>query len=58
MCSLTNAQVGVDRSITSGACQVLILAVGDVLVRSGVTVFLSQAEVDDVDQIALLAEPH
>ena len=40
------------------ASQVLVLAVGDVLMRAGVTVFLGQAEVDDVDQVALLAQSH
>lgn len=55
MCCLTNAQVGVDGGVAGGASEVLILAVGDVLVRSGVAVFLGQAKVDDVDQVALLA---
>lgn len=55
---LTDAQVGVDGGVAGGAGEVLILAVGDVLVRSGVTVFLGQAKVDDVHQISLLAEPH
>lgn len=50
--------MGVDGGVAGGACEVLILAVGDVLVRSGVTVFLGQAKVDDVDQVALLAQPH
>lgn len=58
VCYLTNAQMGVDGGVAGGACEVLILAVGDVLVRSGVTVFLGQAKVDDVDQVALLAQPH
>lgn len=50
--------MGVDRGVAGGASKVLILTVGDVLVRSGITVFLGQAKVDDVDQVALLAEPH
>lgn len=50
--------MGVDGGIAGSAGEVLILAVGDVLVRPGVTVFLSQAKVDDVDQVAFLAEPH
>lgn len=58
VCCLTNAQMGVDRGVAGGASKVLILTVGDVLVRSGITVFLGQAKVDDVDQVALLAEPH
>ena len=58
VCCLTNAQVGVDGGVAGGASEVLILAVGDVLVRSGVAVFLGQAKVDDVDQVALLAKSH
>lgn len=50
--------MGVDGGIAGGAGEVLILTVGDVLVCSGITVFLGQAEVDDVDQVALLTEPH
>ena len=44
--------------VAGGASQVLVLAVGDVLMCAGVTVFLGQAEVDDVDQVALLAQSH
>lgn len=50
--------MGVDGGIAGGSCKVLILAVGDMLVRSGVAIFLCQAKVDDVDQVSLLAEPH
>lgn len=50
--------MGVDGGVAGGAGEVFVLSVGNVLVRSGVAVFLSQAEVDDVDQVALLAEPH
>ena len=50
--------MGVDGGVAGGAGEVLILTVRDVLVRPGVTVFLGQAEVDDVDQVALLAEAH
>lgn len=54
----TNPQVCVDGGVAGGAGQVLVLAVGDVLVRAGVAVLLGQAEVDDVDQVALLAQAH
>lgn len=50
--------MGVDGGVAGGACEVLILAVGDVLMRSGVPVFLGQAKVNDVDKVALLAESH
>ena len=48
----------VDGGVAGGAGQVLVLAVGDVLVCAGVAVLLGQAEVDDVDQVALLAQAH
>lgn len=44
--------------IAGSASQVLVLAVGDVLVCAGIAVFLGQAEVDDVDQVAFLTQPH
>lgn len=44
--------------VAGSAGQVLVFAVGDVLVRARVTIFLSQAEVDDVDQVSLLAQSH
>lgn len=50
--------MGVDGGVAGGAGEVLVLSVGDVLVCASVTVFLGQAKVDDVDQVALLAEPH
>ena len=46
----------VDAGVTRGASEVLVFPVGNVLVRSGVPVLLGQAEVDDVHQVALLAE--
>lgn len=55
---LTDAQMSVDGSVASSAREVFILPVGDVLVRSGVTVLLGQAEVNDVHQVALFAETH
>ena len=55
---LTNAQVGVDGGVAGGSGEVLVLAVGDVLVGAGVAVLLGQAEVDDVDQVALLPQTH
>lgn len=55
---LTDAQMCVNGGVAGGACQVLVLAVGDVLVRACVTIFLGQAKVDDVDEISLLAQAH
>lgn len=50
--------MGIYGGVASCAGQVLVLAIGDVLVCAGIAVFLGQAEVDDVDQVALLAQPH
>lgn len=55
---LTDAQVCVYGSVTGSAGQVLVLAVGDVLVRTGIAVFFGQAKVNDVNQVALLAQTH
>ena len=55
---LTDAQMCVYGGVAGGAGQVLVLAVGDVLVRASVAVLLRQAEVDDVDQVSLLAQSH
>jgi len=50
--------VRVDGGVARGARQVLVLAVGDVLVRAGVPVLLGQPKVDDVHKVALLAQAH
>lgn len=54
----TDTQMGVDGGVAGSACEVLVLTVGDVLVRSGIAVFLGQAKVNDVDQVALFAKSH
>lgn len=54
----TYPQVCVDGGVAGGASQVLVLPVGNVLVGASVSVFLGQAEVDDVHQVALLAQTH
>jgi len=54
----TDAQVGVDGGITSGSGQVLVLPIRDVEVGLGVTVFLGQTEIDDIDLVAALADAH
>ena len=55
---LTDTKMCVDGGVACRASQVLVLSVRDVLVRAGITVFLGQAKVNDVHQVALLAEPH
>ncbi len=54
----TDAQVGVDGGITSSSGQVLVLPIRDVEVGLGVTVFLGQTEIDDIDLVAALADTH
>lgn len=44
--------------IAGRASQILVLAIGDVLMCAGVTVFLGQAKVNDVNQVALLPQTH
>ena len=56
--SRTNPQVCVDGGVAGCARQILVLAVGDVLVCACVTVLLGQAKVNDVHQVALLAQAH
>lgn len=50
--------MSVDGRITGSSRQVLVLTVWNVEVRLRVTVFLCQSEVDDVDLIPTLPNPH
>lgn len=50
--------MSVDGCITGSPRQVLVLTVWDMEVRLRVTVFLCQSEVDDIDLIPTLANPH
>ena len=54
----TNTQMRIDGGISGRAGQVLVLTIRDVEVCLRVTVLLGQAEVDDVDLIASLADAH
>lgn len=54
----TDAQVGINRSITSRTSQVLVLLVRDVEVSLRVTVFLSQPKVNNIDLTATLADTY
>lgn len=45
---LTDSQVGVDRSITSCASQILVFPVRYVLVGPGISVLLGQTKINDV----------
>ncbi len=48
----------VDGGITGCARQVLVLTVRDVKMSLGISIFLSQTEIDDIDLIATLADTH
>lgn len=48
----------VNGGIAGSAGQVFILPVGNVLMRTSITVLLGQAEVYNIDKVALLAEAH
>ena len=47
--------MSIDTCVPRSACKGLVIFVGDVLARLGVSVALSQAEVDHVDDVLLLA---
>ena len=55
---LTNAKVGVDARVSGGTRQVLVLAVGNVLVGPAITKLFRQPKINDVDLVAPLCEPH
>ena len=58
MHGLTDAQVGVDRSITGSAGQVLVLSVWNMEVCLWVTVLLGQTEINDIDLVTTLSDAH
>lgn len=55
---LLDTQVGVDTGVTSSSGKVLVLTVGDVEVSLGVTVFLGETKVNDIDLVSTLANAH
>ena len=54
----TNAQVCVDAGISGCPREILVFPVGDVLMRTGITILLGQAKVNDVDQVPFLPQAH
>jgi len=50
--------MSVDRSVTSGTSQVLVLTVRNVKVSLWVSVLLRQTEIDHVDLVPTLADTH
>lgn len=53
---LTDAEVSVHRSVSSGTCEVLSITVGDVLAGLGVPETFGEAEIDDVHVMLLLPD--
>jgi hypothetical protein len=49
--------VRVDGRVARGAGEVLVLLIGDVLLRLGVALALGQAEVHDVHDVLVLGQP-
>lgn len=56
--TLLDAHVRVDGGVAGRARQILVLAVGDVLVGARVAKLLGQTEIDYVDQVAFLGQAH
>ena len=54
--TLFDTEVCVDGSVAGSASQVFVFPVRDVLVTPGVPVFLGQAKVNDVDEVAFLTK--
>lgn len=50
--------MSIDGGVSSGASEVLVLAVGDMEMSLGIPIFLGQAEVNDVDLIATFTDAH
>ena len=50
--------MSVDRSVSSGTRQILVLPVWNVQVRFGVTIFLGKTEIDDIHLVASFADTH
>ena len=55
---LFDAQMGVLRGISSCAGEILVLAIRDMTAGPGVTEFLSQTEIDNMDLVATFADAH
>ena len=56
--ALLYPQMRINRCVSRSASQVLVLFVGNVLVRLGVPVLLAQPEVDEMRYMRLSAQPH
>lgn len=50
--------MGVDRSVSSGTSQVLVLPVRNVKMSLGVSILFGETEIDDIDLVSSLANTH
>jgi len=50
--------MSIDRRVSCGAGEILVLPVGNVKVGVGVTKFLREAEIDDINYVFVLADAH
>ena len=50
--------MSVDAGVSSGTGQVLVLSVRNVKMRLGISILLGESEIDDVDLVSSLADPH
>lgn len=55
---ITDAEVRVDAGVSSGPREVLVLSIGDVLVRSRITILLCKTKINYIHKIPLLAKSH
>jgi len=55
---LLNTQMSIDRSVSSGTSQILVLPVWDMQVCLGVSVFLGKTEIDHIDLITTFPNAH
>lgn len=53
---LTDSEVSINRSVSSGTCEVLSITVGDVLASLGVPETFGEAKIDDVNVMLLLPD--
>lgn len=56
--ALLDAHVRVDRGVASRAREILVLAVGNVLMGARIAEFLGQPKVDYVDEVAFFGQAH
>lgn len=50
--------MGVDASITSSSCQILVLSVGNMQMRFWVAIFFGQPKINDIDLVTPFADAH